>query len=49
MPLVLREGYEAIAEAAVDAGCRFFAGYPMLPFTGLLERVRGALAPVGGV
>jgi 2-oxoglutarate/2-oxoacid ferredoxin oxidoreductase subunit alpha len=37
VPLVLREGYEAMAEAAVHAGCRFFAGYPMLPFTGLLD------------
>jgi len=37
VPLVLREGYDAIAEAAVNAGCRFFAGYPMLPFTGLLD------------
>jgi hypothetical protein len=23
--------------AAVDVGCRFFSGYPMLPFTGLLD------------
>ena len=45
MPLVLREGYDAIAAAAVDAGCRFFAGYPMLPFTGLLEHVRARAAP----
>ena len=33
----LMEGSEAIAEAAVLAGCRFFAGYPMTPFTELLE------------
>ncbi len=31
------EGSEAIAEAAIVAGCRFFAGYPMTPFTELLE------------
>jgi 2-oxoglutarate ferredoxin oxidoreductase subunit alpha len=31
------EGSEAIAEAALAAGCRFFSGYPMTPFTELLE------------
>jgi 2-oxoglutarate ferredoxin oxidoreductase subunit alpha len=25
------KGAEAIAEAAVRAGCRFFAGYPITP------------------
>ena len=25
------KGNEAIAEAAVRAGCRFFAGYPITP------------------
>ncbi len=49
MALVLREGYDAIAEAAVDVGCRFFTGYPMLPFTGLLDAFARALEPVGGV
>ncbi|MEX1007750.1 MAG: hypothetical protein WD271_07875 [Acidimicrobiia bacterium] len=49
MALVLREGYDAIAEAAVDVGCRFFTGYPMLPFTGLLDAFARALDPVGGV
>src|SRR5262249_15075179 len=33
----LVEGSEAIADAAIAAGCRFFAGYPMTPFTELLE------------
>jgi 2-oxoglutarate ferredoxin oxidoreductase subunit alpha len=33
----LMEGSEAIAEAAIAAGCRFFAGYPMTPFTEVLE------------
>ena len=28
MARVLMKGCEAIAEAAVRAGCRFFAGYP---------------------
>ena len=28
---VFMKGCEAIAEAAVRAGCRFFAGYPITP------------------
>jgi len=43
------EGSEAIAEAMVAAGCRFFAGYPMTPFTEILERMAEFLPPVGGV
>ena len=34
---VLMEGSEALARAAIIAGCRFFAGYPMTPFTEVLE------------
>ena len=34
----LLEGSEAIAEAMIGAGCRFFAGYPMTPLTEVLER-----------
>ena len=34
----LLEGATAIARAAIAAGCRFFAGYPMPPFTALLEQ-----------
>ncbi len=49
MTLVLREGYDAIAAAAVDVGCRFFAGYPMLPFTGLLDAFARELPRVDGV
>jgi 2-oxoglutarate ferredoxin oxidoreductase subunit alpha len=45
----LREGSEAIAEAAIVAGCRFFAGYPMTPFTELLESFARRLPAVGGV
>ena len=46
---VLMEGSEAIAEAMVLAGCRFFAGYPMTPFTEVLEHMAKKLPPVGGV
>ena len=45
----LLEGSEAMAEAAVAAGCRFFAGYPMTPFTELLEAFAVRLPEQGGV
>jgi 2-oxoglutarate ferredoxin oxidoreductase subunit alpha len=45
----LMEGSAAIAEAAIAAGCRFFAGYPMTPFTELLEHFARRLPEVGGV
>jgi len=45
----LMEGSEAIAAAAITAGCRFFAGYPMTPFTELLENFARQLPPVDGV
>ena len=43
------EGSEAIVEAAIVAGCRFFAGYPMTPFTEVLEYFAAKLPEVGGV
>jgi 2-oxoglutarate ferredoxin oxidoreductase subunit alpha len=45
----LVEGSEAIADAAIAAGCRFFAGYPMTPFTELLEYLAKKLPETGGV
>jgi 2-oxoglutarate/2-oxoacid ferredoxin oxidoreductase subunit alpha len=45
----LVEGSEAIARAMVAAGCRFFAGYPMTPFTEVLEHMARLLPSVGGV
>ncbi|MCH7790138.1 MAG: hypothetical protein IH940_11965 [Acidobacteria bacterium] len=45
----LVEGSEVVADAMVRAGCRFFAGYPMTPFTEVLEHMATALPPVGGV
>ena len=45
----LLEGSEAIAEAMIAAGCRFFAGYPMTPFTEVLEHMARKLPDVGGV
>jgi 2-oxoglutarate ferredoxin oxidoreductase subunit alpha len=49
MTRALMEGSEAIAEAAIAAGCRFFAGYPMTPFTELLEHFAKKLPKSGGV
>ncbi len=46
--LQLMEGSAAIAESAILAGLRFFAGYPMSPFTGLLEHLAKALPAAGG-
>jgi 2-oxoglutarate/2-oxoacid ferredoxin oxidoreductase subunit alpha len=45
----LMEGSEAIAEAMVAAGCRFFSGYPMTPFTEVLEHMARKLPAAGGV
>lgn len=44
----LMEGSEALAEAAIAAGCRFFAGYPMTPFTELLEHFAKKLPAIEG-
>jgi 2-oxoglutarate/2-oxoacid ferredoxin oxidoreductase subunit alpha len=46
---VLMEGSEALARAAIVAGCRFFAGYPMTPFTEVLEHFARLLPDSGGV
>ncbi len=48
MTRALMEGSEAIAEAASAAGCRFFAGYPITPFTELLESFARRLPEEGG-
>jgi 2-oxoglutarate ferredoxin oxidoreductase subunit alpha len=46
---VLMEGSEALARAAIVSGCRFFAGYPMTPFTEVLEHFARLLPDAGGV
>jgi 2-oxoglutarate ferredoxin oxidoreductase subunit alpha len=43
------EGSEAFARAMVAADCRFFSGYPMTPFTEVLEHMARLLPEVGGV
>jgi 2-oxoglutarate ferredoxin oxidoreductase subunit alpha len=45
----LMEGSQALAEAAVQAGCRFYAGYPITPSTEILEYMSVRLPQVGGV
>lgn len=42
------KGCEAIAESAVRAGCRFFAGYPITPQNEIPEYMSRVLPKVGG-
>ena len=42
------KGTEAMAEAAVRAGCRFFAGYPITPQNEIPEYMARRLPEVGG-
>ena len=42
------KGCEAVAEAAVLAGCRFFAGYPITPQNEIPEYMSSRLPQVGG-
>lgn len=42
-------GDSAIAEGAIAAGCRFFAGYPITPSTETAERMAERLPQVGGI
>ncbi|MBM7865197.1 3-methyl-2-oxobutanoate dehydrogenase subunit VorB [Heliobacterium gestii] len=44
----LMKGNEALAEAAIRAGCRFFFGYPITPQNELLEYMARHLPEVGG-
>lgn len=49
MSRVFMKGTEAVAEAAVRAGCRFFAGYPITPQNEVPEYLSRRLPEVGGV
>ena len=46
---VLMEGSCAMAEGAIQAGCRFYAGYPITPSTEILEYMAMRMPQVGGV
>ncbi len=49
MTMVLMKGNEAIAEGALRAGCRFYAGYPITPQSEILEYMAGHMEERGGV
>lgn len=49
MARVFMKGSEAVAEAAVRAGCRFFAGYPITPQNEVPEYFARRMPEVGGV
>lgn len=46
---VFIDGNQAIALAALDAGCDFFAGYPITPATEILLHLSRALPKAGGI
>ena len=48
MAKVLLKGNEALAEAALAAGCRFYSGYPITPQTEILEYLSWRMEDVGG-
>ncbi|MEN8235320.1 MAG: pyruvate flavodoxin/ferredoxin oxidoreductase [Actinomycetota bacterium] len=43
------DGTTAIVRGAIDAGCTFFAGYPITPASGILMAMMRELPKVGGV
>jgi len=45
---VILQGNEACAKAAINAGCRFFAGYPITPSTEIIELLSSEMAYAGG-
>lgn len=45
---VLMKGNEAIAEAAVRAGCRHYFGYPITPQTELAAYMAKKMPKIGG-
>ena len=46
---VLMKGNEALAEAAIRAGCRHFFGYPITPQTELAAYMAKKMPKIGGV
>jgi pyruvate ferredoxin oxidoreductase alpha subunit len=45
----LLSGSDAIAYGAIDAGCRFIAGYPMTPWTDVFTIMSQNLGKMGGI
>ena len=48
MAKTLMKGNEAIAEAAIRAGCRYFFGYPITPQTEIPEYMSARMPEIGG-
>ena len=46
---VLMKGNEAIAEAAIRAGCRHYFGYPITPQTEIAAYMAKKMPKIGGV
>lgn len=46
--MLFLQGNEAVGLAAIKAGCRFFAGYPITPSTEIAEYMARELPKVGG-
>ncbi|MDR1375864.1 MAG: 3-methyl-2-oxobutanoate dehydrogenase subunit beta, partial [Synergistaceae bacterium] len=49
MARALMKGTEAIAEAAIQAGCKYFFGYPITPQNEIPEYMSAHLPMVGGM
>ena len=49
MARILMKGNEAMAEAAIQAGCRAFFGYPITPQSEIPEYFARELPPRGGL
>jgi 2-oxoglutarate ferredoxin oxidoreductase subunit alpha len=49
MSKVLMKGNEAVGAAAIEAGCKFFFGYPITPSSEIPEYMSKALPEAGGV
>lgn len=47
-PVRLMQGNEAVAEGALIAGCRFYAGYPISPSSEIAEIMSARLPRLGG-
>lgn len=45
----LRTGNQMMAEGAIQAGCKFFAGYPITPASGIFKTMIDLLPSKGGV
>lgn len=48
MKKYLMKGNEAIAEAAIQAGCRLYFGYPITPSTEIIEYMAQKMNKIGG-